>query len=85
MFNVLKLMFPYIRPFWKQALLAVSLSLPLAGLKAYQAYLVKDIFDKGFQPDSPFQEAVNLALILVGLGILNYPLRYFHYFNLLVS
>jgi subfamily B ATP-binding cassette protein MsbA len=82
MFNVLKLMFPYIRPFWKQALLAVSLSLPLAGLKAYQAYLVKDIFDKGFQPDSPFQEAINLALILVGLGILNYPLRYFHYFNL---
>lgn len=82
MLNVLRLMFPYLRPFWKRAALAVALSLPLAGLKAYQAYLVKDIFDKGFRPDSPFEEAVKLALILVGLGILNYPLRYFHYYTL---
>ena len=82
MFKVLKLMFPYLRPFWKQAALATALALPLSGIKAYEAYLVKDIFDKGFSPDSTFEDARNLALILVGLGFLNFPLRYYHYFGL---
>jgi ATP-binding cassette, subfamily B, bacterial MsbA len=82
MLKVLKLMFPYLRPFWKEALLASLLAFPLAGIKAYEAYLVKDIFDKGFSADSTFADARNLALILIGLGILNYPLRYYHYFGL---
>ncbi len=82
MLNVLKLMFPYLRPFWKQALFATLLALPLAGIKAFEAYLVKDIFDKGFSPDSTSADAYRLAGILIGLGIINYPLRYFHYFGL---
>ncbi len=82
MINVLKLMFPYLRPFWKEALIATLLAFPLAGIKAYEAYLVKDIFDKGFAAGSPFDDALKLALILVGLGILNYPLRFFHYYGL---
>jgi subfamily B ATP-binding cassette protein MsbA len=82
MLNVLKLMFPYIRPFWKEALIAALLAIPLSAIKAYEAYLVKDIFDKGFSPDSTFADARNLALLLIGLGILNYPLRYYHYFGL---
>lgn len=82
MLNVLRLMFPYIRPFWKQAVFAALLAFPLSAIKAYEAYLVKDIFDKGFSPDSTFEDARNLALILIGLGILNYPLRYYHYFGL---
>jgi subfamily B ATP-binding cassette protein MsbA len=82
MLKVLKLMFPYIRPFWKEALFATILALPLAGIKAYEAYLVKDIFDKGFSPNSSSQDALRLALILIGLGVLNFPLRYFHYFGL---
>lgn len=82
MLNVLKLMFPYLKPFWKEALFAALLALPLSAIKAYEAYLVKDIFDKGFSANSTFEDARNLALILVGLGIINYPLRYFHYFGL---
>lgn len=82
MLKVLKLMFPYIRPFWKEAVFAALLALPLAAIKAFEAYLVKDIFDKGFSPDSTSQDALILALILVGLGILNFPLRYFHYYGL---
>lgn len=80
MFQVLKLMFPYLRPFWKEALIASLLSFPMAAIKAYEAYLVKDIFDKGFAANSNFSDARNLALILIGLGIINYPLRFFHYF-----
>jgi subfamily B ATP-binding cassette protein MsbA len=82
MLKVLKLMFPYLRPFWKEAVFAALLALPLSAIKAYEAYLVKDIFDKGFSPNSTFEDARNLALVLIGLGILNYPLRYYHYFGL---
>lgn len=82
MIKVMKLMFPYIRPFWKEALLAALLSLPLSAIKAYEAYLVKDIFDKGFSPDATFDDAFYLALILCALGIINFPLRYYHYFGL---
>ena len=82
MLKVLKLMFPYLRPFWKQAVFASLLAFPLAGIKAYEAYLVKDIFDKGFAAGSSSQDAVYLACILIGLGLINYPLRYFHYFGL---
>jgi ATP-binding cassette, subfamily B, bacterial MsbA len=82
MLNVLKLMFPYLRPFWKQALAAVLLALPLSAIKAYEAYLVKDIFDKGFSAGASSDEAWKLAAILVGLGVINYPLRFFHYYGL---
>ena len=75
-------MFPHVKPYWKEALLCTLLAFPLSGIKAYEAYLVKDIFDKGFSEDSSFADARNLALILIGLGLLNYPLRYFHYFGL---
>ena len=75
-------MFPYLRPFWKEALIASLLALPLSAIKAYEAFLVKDVFDKGFAPGSDFSEARNLALLLIGLGVLNYPLRFFHYFGL---
>lgn len=82
MLNVLKLMFPYIKPYWKEALFCALLAIPLSGIKAFEAYLVKDIFDKGFSKDSSFADVRNLALILVGIGVLNYPLRFFHYFGL---
>lgn len=82
MLKVLKLMFPYLKPFWKEAIVATILAFPLAAIKAYEAYLVKDVFDKGFAAGSHFEDALSLALILIGLGIINYPLRYFHYYGL---
>ena len=77
MINVLKLMFPYLRPFWKEAVFATILAFPLAAIKAYEAFLVRDIFDKGFAAGSTSDDAWKLAALLVGLGILNFPLRYF--------
>jgi len=62
--------------------LCALLAIPLSGIKAFEAYLVKDIFDKGFSADSTFAEVRNLALILIGIGVVNYPLRFFHYFGL---
>lgn len=82
MISVIKLMFPYLKPFWKQALAAAILALPLAAIKAYEAYLVKDIFDKGFSETSTTEDALYLAALLSFLAILNYPMRYFHYYGL---
>ncbi len=82
MLQVLKLMLPYLRPFWKEATVAVLLALPLSALKAYEAYLVKDIFDKGFAAGAPASEAWRLAGLLVVIGLANYPLRFFHYYGL---
>ena len=82
MINVLKLMFPYLRPFWKEALLATLLAFPLAAIKAYEAFLVKDIFVQGVLAGSNSSDAIILAMLLVGLGILHFPLRYYHYFGL---
>jgi subfamily B ATP-binding cassette protein MsbA len=82
MLQVLKMMVPYLRPFWKEALFATMLALPLAGIKAYEAFLVRDVFDKGFAAGAPASEAWRLAGILLALGVLNYPLRFFHYYGL---
>jgi subfamily B ATP-binding cassette protein MsbA len=80
MLEVLKKIYPYLKPFLKKAILAALFSIPLAAIKAYEAYFVKDVFDKGFSPDATFDQALNLAGILVGLAIINYPFRYFHFF-----
>ena len=75
-------MFPYVRPVWKQVLAAALCSIPLAGIKGYQAYLVKDIIDKGFGPEATSSDAYALAAILFGLAIVNYPFRYYHFFGM---
>lgn len=80
MFKLLKFLKPYIWPYMGRALAAVLLSIPLAGIKVYQASLVKPIFDKGLSGQSTFDEALILAAILFGLGFLNYPCRFFHFY-----
>lgn len=80
--DLIKRMFPYIKPVWKQVLAAALCSIPLAAIKGYQAYLVKDIIDKGFGPEATRGDAYNLAAILFGLAIFNYPFRYYHFFGM---
>lgn len=75
-------MSPYLKPVWKQALAAALCSIPLAAVKGYQAYLVKDIFDKGFGPSATPADAYYLAAILVGLGVFNYPFRFYHFYGM---
>lgn len=82
MIELLKLMFPYLRPYLKLAIWAALCSIPLAGIKAYQAYFVKNVIDGIFDPNATTDYALQLAGILVGLAIINYPLRYFHFFTL---
>ena len=82
MIQLLKLMFPYIRPYLKIAVWAALCSIPLAAIKAYQAYFVKNVIDGVFDPQATTEYAFQLAGILIGLAIINYPLRYFHFFTM---
>jgi len=78
--KLLTYLFPFIKPNLKYVIGSVFFSFILAGIKFYQAYLVKPIFDKGLAQNSTFEQALKLALILLGLGILNFPTRFFHFY-----
>ena len=82
MLNLLKLMYPFIKPFIGLAVLATLCALPLAGIKAYQAYFVKDVIDGIFKPDATEAYALQLGGILVGLALLNYPFRFMHFYGM---
>lgn len=57
-----------------------ALLFALAGIKFCQAYLVKPIFDKGLSEQASFNDALLLSGILLGLGVLNFPCRFFHFY-----
>jgi len=63
-----------------KALTALFLSIPLAAIKAYQVSLVKPIFDEGLSHQSSFNQALMLAGILVALALVNYPIRFIHFY-----
>lgn len=82
MIHLLKLIYPYIRSYLKLAVLATLCSIPISAIKAYQAYFVKNVIDGIFDPNASTAYAFELAAILIGLGIINYPFRYFHFFGM---
>lgn len=82
MLQLLKQMFPYIRPYMKLAVIATLCTIPLAAIKAYQAYFVKEVIDGIFAENATEKLAFDLAFILVALGLVNYPFRYFHFFGM---
>jgi len=82
MINLLKLMFPYIRPYLKLVIIATLCSFPLAAIKAYQAYFIKNVIDGIFSPDASPEKAFQLAGIVIGLALINYPFRYIHFYGM---
>ncbi len=77
---LLKKLYDYLRPYLPMAVGSFVFSLLLAGIKGYQAYLVKPIFDKGLSVDADFQYVIFLCGILLGLSVLNFPVRFFHFY-----
>jgi subfamily B ATP-binding cassette protein MsbA len=80
MIELIKALLPYIRPHWKKALGSVFFSFFLAGIKGAQVYLVRPVFDKGLNPNATLKETLVFAGILLGLGVLNFPVRFFHFY-----
>lgn len=77
---VRKKLLPYIAPYKNRAIGAVLLSIVLAAIGGAQVSLVKPLFDKGLSPDASRNDALILAAQLLGLGLLNFPCRFFHFY-----
>lgn len=73
-------LFPYIRPYKGKVVGALLLSLALAAIGGLQVSLVKPIFDHGLSPNSSREEVYWLAAKLLGLGLLNFPCRFLHFY-----
>ena len=82
MLELVKQMFPFLRPYLRFALFAAFCGLPLAGIKAYQAYFVKNVIDGIFDPNATEAYAFQLAGILIGLALINYPFRFIHFYGM---
>ncbi|MDH4467194.1 MAG: ABC transporter ATP-binding protein [Bacteriovoracaceae bacterium] len=79
--HYLKISYPFLRPFLAPFLWATSLSLPMAAIKGYQTYLVKNIFDQGFSSSTTTAEVLKLGLLILALQLINYPIRFYHFFK----
>ena len=74
-------LYPYLHPYRKKAFAAFLFSFVLAAIAGAQLKLVQPIFDKGFDPKtSDLTVILKMAGLLLVLGILNFPARYYHFY-----
>lgn len=78
--KLIKALLPYIWPYRWKVVGSILFAFGLAGIKFAQAYLVKPIFDQGFSKQASWEEAAILAGVLLFLGVLNFPCRFFHFY-----
>ncbi|MFI5390347.1 MAG: ABC transporter ATP-binding protein [Bacteriovoracales bacterium] len=78
--NLLKGLWPYIKPHKKKAFASLFFALVLAGLKWAEAALVKPVFDKGLSANGSIHEVLVIAGLLVLIMILNFPARFLHFY-----
>ncbi len=71
---------PYLKPYKKMALSAFLLSFVLAALTGAQVKLIKPIFDQGLSGDATLREVLTLAGLLLALGVINFPARFYHFY-----
>ena len=80
MIELVKKLLPYIVAHKAKVIGALFFSFLLAAVKGGQAYLVKPIFDEGLSPTSTTKDMLILSLSLVGLGLINFPARFLHFY-----
>jgi subfamily B ATP-binding cassette protein MsbA len=73
----------YIKPHWRLILLSMLLSLPLAALRAYPVILIQELFD-GILIAKNESKLVTVPLLILGVYLINFVLRFFSYFALRV-
>lgn len=78
--DVTKKLLPYVKKNKWRVLGSVLLSFVLAGIQGLQVRLIKPIFDHGLKGGDGLEEAIKLAAILLGLGVLHFPARFFHFY-----
>lgn len=78
--RIYRLLYPHIRLHLPLIAGSILFSFVLAGIKTSHAYLVRPIVDSGIQPDTPFREVLEIAGLLMGLSLLNFPARFLHFY-----
>lgn len=78
--KLIRQLLPYLMPYRKKAFVAFLLSFVLAGLTGAQLKLVKPIFDQGLSGKATLDEVFFLAGMLMLLGIINFPARFYHFY-----
>lgn len=73
-------LWPYISPYKARIAGVIIFAFILAAIGGSQARLVKPLFDKGLSSDGTHRDAYQIALLLLGLGLLNFPCRFFHFY-----
>ncbi|CBW27714.1 putative ABC transport system, ATP-binding protein [Halobacteriovorax marinus SJ] len=73
-------LFPYIIPYKTKVFGAFILSFLIAGLGGAQVRLVKPIFDTGLKGYSSVEDVMFLAGLLVAVGLMHFPSRFFHFY-----
>ena len=80
MIELVKKLIPYVAAHKAKVIGALFFSFLLVAVKGAQAYLVKPIFDEGLSPTSTTRDMLILSLSLVGLGLINFPARFLHFY-----
>ena len=73
-------LWPYLVPYRGRVVGVVLFAFLLALIGGAQTYLIKPLFDKGLSPEGSDRDAYTLAACLLGLGLLNFPCRFFHFY-----
>lgn len=76
LYRILK---PYIAPYRGILIVAFLLSFVLAGIAGGQLRLIQPLLDSGLSKDAQLADVLKIAGMLLGLGILNFPARFYHF------
>jgi len=77
---ITKRLWPYIAPFRSRIVVVIFFAFILAAIGGAQTYLVKPLFDQGLSKNGSAEDAYFLAGMLLALGLLNFPCRFFHFY-----
>ncbi|MBC7712759.1 MAG: ATP-binding cassette domain-containing protein [Rhizobacter sp.] len=80
--SLTKQLWPYVRPYKKVAIPAFLLSFVLAAVEGARLKLIKPIFDHGLSGQSSPREVYMLAGGILLISILNFPIRFFHFYGM---
>jgi subfamily B ATP-binding cassette protein MsbA len=77
-YQLLKDIYPYCRPYKTKIIIGALCAIPLALVKVAQTSILQPLFDDVFKHGADLDSALMLAGLLLGLQVLNYPIRFFH-------
>lgn len=73
-------LWPYLSEYKAKMWGSILLSIVLAAIGGLQVKLVQPLVDSALQQGRSFNDALYFALLLMGLGLINFPCRFFHFY-----